>query len=372
MLIGLFAYTSRPHKRRRYRLGDGDGDEDDLKSAHEIYENELDAVSAVMSGNDAASLWWQEPIRMTDSFDSRSIMEASVPTVEACYSNKGVIISNDDIDEAFADNDNDASPKKLPLSFFNRKSNKSRDEIMEDGTSNLVAGELIKSDSLFDADESTVDMDAHLFNGVEKSKKSKSLRRLFGRKRTAADITEDVIIDEDIGIQDIQSQEAETETNEVLIHESYSQDQFGIETTRTAPLRPMEAYVSPTTIRSRSRLSEEDYAERILQTCSSGGLSSCIPYDLPAPEIGDEQSNISALTENFSRRGPGCAVTECVAPTDDASVPTSVSMKQQKQQKQQKQKQQQQQQLARRQANMDSFADCWNPFEGDFWQGWFD
>eukprot|EP00986_Skeletonema_menzelii_P014170 scaffold9049_cov57-Skeletonema_menzelii.AAC.1 len=85
-------------------------------------------------------------------------MEASVPTVEACYSSEGVIISNDDIDEAFAGS---SSPKKLPLSFFNRRS-KSRDEM--DGTSNLVAGELIKSDSLLDEDESTVDMDAHLFH----------------------------------------------------------------------------------------------------------------------------------------------------------------------------------------------------------------
>eukprot|EP00986_Skeletonema_menzelii_P010631 scaffold5266_cov138-Skeletonema_menzelii.AAC.3 len=375
MLIGLFAYTSRPRKRR-YILGE----DDQLNSAHDIYESELDAVSAVLSGKDSASLWWQEPIRMNDSFDSRSIMEASVPTVEACYSSEGVIISNDDIDEAFADS---SSPKKLPLSFFNRRS-KSRDEM--DGTSNLVAGELIKSDSLLDEDESTVDMDAHLFHdGAVKSKKSKSFKRFFGRKRTA-DMIDDAIIDEDIVIEEIQSR-AESQSNEVLIQESYSQDAFGIETTRTAPLRPMDAYVSPTTIRSRSRsrLSDDDYAERILQSCSSGAFSSCLPYDFPPPEIGDEQSNVSALTDNYfdqnSRRGPpGCtdtdgaqlmrAVTQCVAPTDDTSVPTSVAMKQKQQQQQR-----QQQQLARRQPNLntlDTFADCWNPFEGNFWQGWFD
>eukprot|EP00577_Skeletonema_sp_RCC1716_P005560 CAMPEP_0113417040 /NCGR_PEP_ID=MMETSP0013_2-20120614/25441_1 /TAXON_ID=2843 ORGANISM="Skeletonema costatum, Strain 1716" /NCGR_SAMPLE_ID=MMETSP0013_2 /ASSEMBLY_ACC=CAM_ASM_000158 /LENGTH=763 /DNA_ID=CAMNT_0000304143 /DNA_START=44 /DNA_END=2335 /DNA_ORIENTATION=- /assembly_acc=CAM_ASM_000158 len=379
MLIGLFAYTSRPRTRGRYRL-----DDDDLNSCQyddDKYENELDAVSAVLSGKDSSSSWWQEPVRMNDSIDSRSVMESSIPTVEACYSTEGVIIGNDHIDEAFAE---DKSPKILPLSFFNRKS-KSRDE-ETDATSNIVGGDLMKSESLLDEEQSqsTVDMDAHLFGSAEESKprNAKSFgSRLFGRKRTTVTENDDALIDDDVVIEEIQSR-AKTQDEEVLIQESYSQDAFGIETTRSAPLRPMSAYVSPSTVSSRSRGPNDYYAERALQSCASGALSSCIP-DLPSPEIGDEQSYISALTDNYfdqySRRGPpACtqtdgeklmrlakgAVSQCVAPTDDTSVPTiptSVPTKQQ--------------QLARRQPNgnnLDAFADCWNPFEGNFWQGWFE
>eukprot|EP00984_Skeletonema_dohrnii_P004953 scaffold1750_cov148-Skeletonema_dohrnii-CCMP3373.AAC.2 len=379
MLIGLFAYTSRPRKRGRYHL-----DDDDLNSCQyddDKYENELDAAPAVLSGKDSSSSWWQEPVRMNDSIDSRSVMESSIPTVEACYSTEGVIIGNDDIDEAFAE---DKSPKILPLSFFNRKS-KLRDE-ETDATSNIVGGDLMKSESLLDEEQSqsTVDMDAHLFGSAEESKprNAKSFgSRLFGRKRTTDTENDDALIDDDVVIEEIQSR-AKTQDEEVLIQESYSEDAFGIETTRSAPLRPMSAYVSPSTVSSRSRGPNDYYAERALQSCASGALSSCIP-DLPSPEIGDEQSYISALTDNYfdqySRRGPpACtqtdgeklmrlakgAVSQCVAPTDDTSVPTiptSVPTKQQ--------------QLARRQPNgnnLDAFADCWNPFEGNFWQGWFE
>jgi len=372
MLVGLFAYTSRPRKKkRRYRLGSHHNDDDDLKSFQyddddDEYESELDAVAGVMGETESTATWWQEPVRVT-----RTATGSSIPTIEACYSNQGVVIGDDE--EIVA---NDKSPKVLPLSFFSDKKSKLARDAEEAGATSNIVRDLMKSESLLDDDRSssTVDMDAHLHQDVEKSKKSKSLlgRRLFGRKRTNND---DVLIDDDVIIEETSSR-------------SDSQDK-GIET--TAPFCAMAAYPSPSSVSSRtpprsvarSRASKDKSAnDGIVQTCSSGALS-CIP-GLPSPEIGDDQTDVSALTDNytayFARRGPPqCAqsdgeqlmrlatdvVRQCIAPTTDnisVSGPTSVGTSTR------------QQQLARRQQNGDAdpFADCWNPFEGNIWQGWFE
>jgi hypothetical protein len=360
ILIGLFAYTSRPNKRRRHRYVNGD-DPNHLSSSSPFnygddkYENEMDPVSSLFLGKQQSS------VTNFQTFSSSSST------------------TNDDDDEAsFAAQSK--SSKRLALGLFHKKS-KSRDDEGDGATSNLVAGELIKSDnSLLDEEDlSVVDMDApYLLNSVEesKSRKTKPFGRLFGRKRhSVSHDSEDVMIDDDIVIEKVETlaeginEEFQTEIQE---------DTFAIETTRTAPLRPMSAYISPTAVGSRPpRFAQEYCAERTLQTCASGALSSCM--GMPIPEIGEDGSyDISALTDNdqYSRRGlPGCAqrdgeefmraakgaVSQCVAPTDDQSVSNrSIATRK----------------LALRQPNnvntMDVFADCWNPFEGNFWKGWFE
>ena len=370
ILIGLFAYTSRPRPRkrwsRRHYLNDDDDDDDiDLNSCqyNDKYDNELDAVSALVSGKQSAASWWQEPVRVTSDYSVHSssigsAMMDTIPTVEACYSNEGVVVGNDE-DELTAEIE--SSPKVLPLSFFRKKSKSSRDDETDGSSSTFVKLE-------DDDDDETVDMDAHLFGGVEDSKPKKSrqfVKRLFGKK---SDDATTAAADDDIVIQEIQSRATTQDDDEIFIEETFAHEAFGIETTRASSLRrPMPKYSSPTTA-----------AGRMLQSCSSGAhiLSNC----LPAPEIGDDASNISALTDNYydqysGRRSPPPlmrlatdVVSQCIAPTttDHASVSTrSVSRRQQRQQ-----------QLARRgkaSSNaMDPFADCWNPFEGSFWRGWFE
>ena len=321
-LVGLFAYTSRPSKRRRL---------DDLSSCHDdTYSNELDAVSALFNGGkqqQSAKKWFEQEgaLRSNDSTLSsrrdRNI-ETPVPTIEASFSDGGVSLKE-----------------------------------------NLFAAEARKSDE----EDDSVDMDAHLqLNSVEDSKSRKAKKFGFLRKKRSLD-SDDVIIDDDIVVEKVE------EHSQVRIDDVF-EDGFAIETTRrTAPLRPMAAYTSPTANTTRAH-----YCDRSIQKCDQSGILSC----LPAPEITDEET-ISVLTDNnyYQSRGPCVlpqgdgrpltrAVTECVAPTDDRSVKSN--------------------QLARRQPQDntmgaaltecwsprneggDAFAESWNPFEGNFWQGWFE
>lgn len=379
MLIGLFAYSSRPRKRRRL-----EEDDSHLSSCHSYdnkYEDELAAVSAVFSGKKQDENWWhQEQFRGVIKDASHSPKaETPIPAVEASFSSEGVlsvivseskpisifggVIVGDDDDDAISEKKK--SPKRLPLAIFRK--DKSRDE--EDLAVILVNGELMKSDG-----EQAVDTDDFLLNSVEESKPRKPKRRMFGRKRS---VGSDMLIDDDIIIEETAKAMRDNSrldscgVGEVIIEENDSPDAFGIETTRTAPLRPMSAYASPTVLRStRARKTksfpEEQDCDRAVRNCQSDALS-C----LPLPEIGGDEDSISVLTENnFSQfsRGPPCvqpsgdqlmlvkgAVSQCFAPTENDSVGTS--------------------QLARRQPQsntLDAFTECWNPFEGNFWQGWFD
>ena len=315
ILIGLFAYTSRPKKRRRLNIIAYDNDDDQ-------YEDELQAVSALFNGKkSAAGYWGQGPPRVGDS-SRREMVETPIPRgVEASFSREGVVI---------------------------------------------------KSDSVTDEESVHNNMDDFFFNNrVEESKprKVKPFGRLFGRNKRNAPDSDDVFIDDDnIVIEPIIEQEGESPWTEIQA------DDFGFETKRTDPLRPMSAYTSPTALNSRPRPPKVYCAAAdrgAIQTCHSGALSSCFP----APEIGnEEESYISALTdvdqygrhtcaqtdgEQFRRATKGAIMTQCGVAPDDISVPTSVATNQ----------------LALRQANgnaVDGFADCWNPFEGNFWQGWFE
>jgi len=326
ILIGLFAYTSRPSKSRSRLSSSSSCDYGDDK-----YETEMDAKSALFIGK-------QSDYNMAnDNFHSFST----------------------DTSSGLEEEDEEQ------LSVID----------MDDAPSVVV-------------EES-------------KSRKTKSFGRLFGRnkQRHSVDDSEDVMIDDDIVIEKV---EAVQEGNDFGIGQTEIQEDAygGIETTttRTAPMRPMSAYISPTAVNSRPRCEKVYCTEnnRTLQTCASG-VTSCLT-GIPAPEIGEDGSyDISALTDNdqYSRRGfvPGCddqfsrrglptgcapqatdggeqfiraakgAMKQCVAPTDDQSVTTRSSSGANTRQ------------LARRQPNVDSmdvFADCWNPFEGNFWQGWFD
>ena len=323
-LVGLFAFTSRPRKRRRL---------DDLSSCHDdTYSNELDAVSALFNGGkqqQSAKKWFEQEgaLRSNDTtLSSRRDrnVETPVPTIEASFSDGGVCLQE-----------------------------------------NLFAAEARTSDE----EDDSVDMDAHLqLNSVgEDSEPRKAKKFGFLRKKRSLD-SDDVAIDEEIVVEKVE------EHSHVLIDDVF-EDGFAIETTRrTSPLRPMAAYTSPTANTTRAH-----YCDRSIQKCDQSGILTC----LPAPEITDEET-ISVLTDNnyYQSRG-SCvpqgdgrpmtrAVTECVAPTDDRSVKSN--------------------QLARRQPQDnsmgaaltecwsprnddggDAFAETsWNPFEGNFWQGWFE
>ena len=323
-LVGLFAYTSRPRRRRL----------DDLSSCHDdTYSNELDAVSALFNGGkqqQSAKKWFEQEgaLRSNDSTLSsrrdRNIV-TPVPTIEASFSAGGVSLKE-----------------------------------------NLFDAEARRSDE----EDDSVDMDAHLqLKSVEDSKPRKAKTFGFLRKKRSLD-SDDVIIDDDIVVEKVE-EHSMGHDNQVRIDDVF-EDGFAIETTRTAPLRPMAAYTSPTANTTRAH-----YCDRSIQRCHQSDVLSC----LPAPEITDEET-ISVLTDNnyYQSRGPCVphgdgrpltrAVTECVAPTDDRSVKSN--------------------QLARRQPQDnamgaaltecwsprneggDTFAESWNPFEGNFWQGWFE
>jgi hypothetical protein len=325
-LVGLFAYTSRPRKRRRL---------DDLSSCHDdTYSNELDAVSALFNGGkqqQSAKKWFEQEgaLRSNDSTLSsrrdRNIV-TPVPTIEASFSAGGVSLKE-----------------------------------------NLFAAEARRSDE----EDDSVDMDAHLqLNSVEDSKPRKAKTFGFLRKKRSLD-SDDVIIDDDIVVEKVEEHSMGHDI-QVRIDDVF-EDGFAIETTRTAPLRPMAAYTSPTANTTRAH-----YCDRSIQRRHQSDVLSC----LPAPEITDEET-ISVLTDNnyYQSRGPCVphgdgrpltrAATECVAPSDDdRSVKSN--------------------QLARRQPQDnamgaaltecwyprndggDAFAETWNPFEGNFWKGWFE